>query len=346
MTNEQHPNPKPFAGEKVPSMKRRAAAHDYQERCIYMITMAVEGRKPLLGQLEGDISAQRGTSAFPHVVPTQLGVAVQQAWYDIPRYHPEVRVLAFQLMPDHIHGILFVERPIQVGLGKVILGFKQGCNKVFRQLFPAGVGQQQSSVAVIRQHTQQASKQGVLFEHGYHDRILLHAGQLDTLRAYIADNPYRLAVKRTRADLFQVRLGVDICGRSCSVVGNMDLLRARQRLQVRFSRSIDPNLLQQEQQKLLAAARAGAVLVSPAISPGEKATMRAAFDAHLPLIVLLNNGLDPMSKPSGQRFYATAEGRLLLISPFPHRGEKKVISRDECNQLNALAWDIAHAQPS
>ena len=74
--------------------------------------------------------------------------------------------------------------------------------------------------------------------------------------------------------------------------------------------------------------------------------MRAAFDAHLPLIVLLNNGLDPMSKPSGQRFYATAEGRLLLISPFPHRGEKKVISRDECNQLNALAWDIAHAQPS
>ena len=407
MTPDSNESHKAFAGDKVPSMKRRSAANNYHERRIYMITMATEGRRPLLGRLEGDVRAERGTPEWPHVVPTPLGEAVAQAWHDIPRYHPEVRVTAFQLMPDHVHGILFVERHIEAGLGKVILGFKQGCNKAFRKLLPqlcpplsaAGAAPPASSpaaapaaspaaaspaspaavspAAVIQRPTQQVApsveygavsqrpqqqqqrpqqpphpqqppqrSQGLLFEHGYHDRILLREGQLDTMRAYIADNPYRLAMKRAHPELLSVRTDIDICGRKCSAVGNLSLLRAKQILQVRFSRSIDAALLAQEQKILLDAAHNGAVLVSPSISPGEKATMRAAFDAHLPLIVLLDNGLDPMAKPSGQRFEATAEGRLLLLSPFPHRNDKSHITRAQCNQLNALAWDIARAPAS
>ena len=150
-------------------------------------------------------------------------------------------------------------------------------------------------------------------------------------------------MKRARPDLFRVRTDVDICGRRCSAVGNIDLLRAPQILQVRFSRSIDPALLAKEQDKLLTAARNGAVLVSPCISPGEKATMRAAFDAGLQQIVILDNGISPMSKPSGPRFLATAEGRMLLLSPLPHHDDKRPVSRNQCNELNALAWDIAHS---
>ena len=33
------------------SMKRRNAWHDYHSHCIYMVTLAVEGRKPVLGKL-------------------------------------------------------------------------------------------------------------------------------------------------------------------------------------------------------------------------------------------------------------------------------------------------------
>lgn len=359
MNRQDYAKQQKYAGPTQPSMKRRAVDQDYHERRIYMITIAVEGRRPLLGRLEGDVTAQRGTPEWPHLVPTPLGEAVAKAWKDIPRYHPEVSVLGFQLMPDHIHGIIFVERRLEVGLGKVVLGFKQGCNKAYRSLLSSSVEcvavpQQPNSIAVIQQHTQQHVQQpppqpststgnaGFLFERGYHDRILLHAGQLDTLRAYLADNPYRLAMKRAHPDLLTVRPDVDICGRKCSLVGNQQLLQAEQLLQVRISRSIAPELLEQEKQRLLASAQEGAVLVSPAISPGEKAIMRAAFDLKLPLIVLLDNGLDPMSKPKGERFYATAEGRLLLLSPFPHRSERRKVSRDECNVLNALAWDITH----
>ena len=252
-------------------------------------------------------------------------------------------------MPDHIHGILFVTRYLPEGLGKVVLGFKQACNKEYRRLFMnVAVAQQQTGRS--QQQTgasqQQPSQQpldryhGLLFERGYNDSILLREGQLENMRRYLADNPFRLAMKRARPEFLRVRLDVNICGCSCSAVGNMSLLSAPRKLRVRISRSIDPALLEREKESLLAAAREGAVLVSPAISPGEKAIMRAAFDEGLPLVTLLDNGLDPISKPSGERFRACAEGRLLLLSPFPHRNNHITISRATCEMLNALAWDI------
>lgn len=348
MNRETYEKQRAFAGELKPSMKRRAVDHDYHERRIYLVTLVVEGRRPLLGRLAGMVSAEPGTLDYPHIEPTPLGAAVAKMWLTIPEHHPGVEVLAFQLMPDHVHGILFVTRYLEEGLGKVILGFKQACNKEFRRLLgvePVAVAQQQA-----QQQAQQPAQQpldryhGLLFERGYNDSILLRRGQLETMKRYLADNPFRLAMKRARPEYLRVRQGVDVCGSACSAVGNLSLLTAAGKLRVRISRSIDATLLEREKERLLAAAREGAVLVSPAISPGEKAITRAAFDEGLPMIVLLDNGLDPMSKPSGERFRACAEGRLLLLSPFPHRNNRVTISRATCEALNALAWDICEGQ--
>ena len=348
MNRETYEKQRAFAGELKPSMKRRAVDHDYHERRIYLVTLVVEGRRPLLGRLAGMVSAEPGTLDYPHIEPTPLGAAVAKMWLTIPEHHPGVEVLAFQLMPDHVNGILFVTRYLEEGLGKVILGFKQACNKEFRRLVgvePVAVAQQQA-----QQQAQQPAQQpldryhGLLFERGYNDSILLRWGQLETMKRYLADNPFRLAMKRARPEYLRVRQGVDVCGSACSAVGNLSLLTAARKLRVRISRSIDATLLEREKERLLAAAREGAVLVSPAISPGEKAITRAAFDEGLPMIVLLDNGLDPMSKPSGERFRACAEGRLLLLSPFPHRNNRVTISRATCEALNALAWDICEGQ--
>lgn len=348
MNRETYEKQRAFAGELKPSMKRRAVDHDYHERRIYLVTLVVEGRRPLLGRLAGMVSAEPDTLDYPHIEPTPLGAAVAKMWLTIPEHHPGVEVLAFQLMPDHVHGILFVTRYLEEGLGKVILGFKQACNKEFRRLVgvePVAVAQQQA-----QQQAQQPARQpldryhGLLFERGYNDSILLRRGQLETMKRYLADNPFRLAMKRARPEFLRVRQGLDVCGSACSAVGNLSLLTAARKLRVRISRSIDATLLEREKERLLAAAREGAVLVSPAISPGEKAITRAAFDEGLPMIVLLDNGLDPMSKPSGERFRACAEGRLLLLSPFPHRNNRITISRATCEALNALAWDICEGQ--
>ena len=136
MDRATYESQKAFAGDKIPSMQRRCVDNDYTERRMYMITMVTEGRKALFGEVTGRSEATEPSPDAPHIVLTRLGEAVAQAWHDISTYHPEVEVVALQMMPDHLHGILFVKEKMEKPLGKVLLGFKQGCNKAFRELLP------------------------------------------------------------------------------------------------------------------------------------------------------------------------------------------------------------------
>ncbi len=361
MKREIYKSQKVFAEEKKPSMQRRCVGHDYTGRQMYMITMTTEGRRPLLGTLAGRSDAPDDSADAPRVMLTELGQRVHDEWWGIPRYYPEVEIIALQMMPDHLHGILFVRQQMQKDLSRIIRGFKTGCNRSYRAIYPhepsvatqsQPTGQQPTGQQPTGQQPtgQQPTGQqptyhddrthGLLFARGFNDKLLLHDGQLQRWLQYLHDNPRRLLMKREHPQYLCVRQGVDICGRPCSAVGNMELLNAPSRMRVRISRSIKPELLEQEKACLLSAACNGTVLVSAAISPGEKQVMRAAFDEGLPLIILLENGLHPLQKPSGERFLACAQGRLLLLSPFPHHNERILISRTVCETLNGLAWDI------
>ncbi len=127
---------KSFMREKIPSMKRRSIHNDYYGRHIYMLTLAVEGRKAILGKLVGNI---RDEDDPPHIELSPLGKAVQACWESIPLFHPEARCLGFQIMPDHLHGILFVEHATDKHLGQIVSGFKAGCNKAYRLLYSEAV---------------------------------------------------------------------------------------------------------------------------------------------------------------------------------------------------------------
>ena len=82
------------------------------------------------------------------------------------------------------------------------------------------------------------------------------------------------------------------------------------------------------------------MLVSPAISPGEKQVMRAAFDAGLPTIVIMENGFTPLSKPRGEQFYACANGQLLMLSPWEHHNEKRKLTAQQFTEMNLMALEI------
>lgn len=134
MTEEQIASKKEHAGEKKASMKRRDDHHDYTERRMYMITLEVEGRRPLFGRIVGDAFAPKGGKDEPHIELTALGKAVQSEWLGIHSYYPQIEVMAVQMMPDHMHGILFVKERLPVHLGQVISGFKAGCRRAEKML--------------------------------------------------------------------------------------------------------------------------------------------------------------------------------------------------------------------
>lgn len=119
--------------EKVASMKRRCEYNDYTDRGIYMITIAIEGRKPLMGVLTGKAEATEGDDC-PNVVLSPLGEKVKECWMNIPHYYPKVEVMKLCIMPDHIHGVLFVHERMECHLGIVIKGFKAGTHQAAREL--------------------------------------------------------------------------------------------------------------------------------------------------------------------------------------------------------------------
>lgn len=341
MDRKTFENQKAFASERVPSMKRRCLDRDYSARGMYMVTLVTEGRRKLFGDVAGRSDGQPGSADAPRMELSALGREVEHCWESIPSFYPMVKPIALQMMPDHLHGILFVTRQMENNdLGDVIKGFKTGCNKAYRGLDEVGC------VATLLQHTKQGAQRhtghehGFLFERGYNDRILLREGQLQRWIGYLSDNPRRLLAKREHPDLFRVRYGHEVAGMTFAALGNRFLLDRPYKLQVQCSRSLTAADIEAAKARYLAEARQGAVLVSPAISEGEKAVMRAALDANLPLIFLSPNSLTPLSKPGGPFIEACTRGDLLILAPWPDRTATQDLTRAECLTLNSMTEKI------
>ena len=193
-------------------------------------------------------------------------------------------------------------------------------------------------------HAQQKRENGLLFAKGFNDKILLRDGQLERWLNYLKDNPRRLLMKRENPELFRVQRGLVYAGQTFSAIGNRFLLERPLKQQVQCSRNITETDLQTKLDACLQAARQGAVLVSPAISKGEKAIMRAAFEEGLPLIYLQENGFTDLAKPGGKRMEACAKGQLLILAPWEHHNEKLTIKRGQCLELNEMARVICEGR--
>ena len=61
------------------------------------MTACVAGRKRMLGSVRGGIMRL-----------SDAGRAVQEAWQRLPSHYPDVRLDAFVIMPDHVHGIVML----------------------------------------------------------------------------------------------------------------------------------------------------------------------------------------------------------------------------------------------
>ena len=208
---------------------------------MYMITMTTEGRRPLFGRIVGRCGAPDGSDEAPRIELSALGQRVSDEWWGIPRYYPQVEIIALQMMPDHMHGIIFIKEKMEKDLSRIIRGFKTGCGRTYRELFPGAV----PCVATESQQTRQGPRpkedrtHGLLFARGFNDKLLLRRGQLENWLHYLHDNPRRLLMRREYPGLFQRALCIKIDGVRYSAFGNMLLLRLPDKQQVLFHRRTD-----------------------------------------------------------------------------------------------------------
>ena len=367
--------------ETIHRMTRRLLDWDYSQRAIYEITLTLANRRSkALGRLlVGDGAggwvtpqAARSLGLEPERVVatvelTELGKAVADCWEAIAKFYPKVRVIGKRVMPDHFHGLLFVTEPLGCHLGQVIKGFKIGCNRAARVLNPA----------ILSQGAARGAQGGGLFAEGFVDSILFHEGQLERQINYLRDNPRRLAVKTLFPELFTVAdeisvalpgLGAGVTGRFAAL-GNRFLLK-RPLAQVQLSRRFfgykrvakpggglkiardgggEPIAefktaeFEARRSELFAAAKHGAVLLSPCVSDGERQIAREALKAGYPLITMANKGFARLQKPSGRYFDACAAGQLLMLAPaaWPYQPGEKPMTRFDATAMNRLCQWLA-----
>ena len=352
------------------SQHRRAQWGDYNGIGLYMVTLCVEGRSAVFGRLEGDIRATRGTKAFPHLVPTELGRVVLEE--EIPKIHgifPQVEVWQVALMPDHIHLLLYIREPLppKKRLGNVVGGFMGGCSRAWwRRIQPeanasgttagttAGSTAGTTAGTVAVPGASASGRVGIsgasrrpLFEEGYHDRIIKRPGMLENIKRYMADNPLRAMMRRTLPRLLERRLHLRIGQQDYAAFGCLFLLKRAEKEQVFYHRRDKTSGQPTEQtaaflaarDRQLSEARQGVVLVSPSISTPEQLVINAAIDECLPVINLQKEPIGPYWKPERRRFDACSRGTLLILAPW---GIQEDYASDYArfHHLNELAEEI------
>ena len=100
--------------------------------------------------------------------------------------------------------------------------------------------------------------------------------------------------------------------------------------------------IEAEVSEKLELAHDGVVMVSPEISDGEKAVMEAILKARLPMILLSPRGFNEYSRPGHRYYEACAEGRFLILAPWPHNNRDTPLTRQMCLELNAMAQEISN----
>ena len=347
--NKEKESKSPFRAEVKHNRLRRKEGHDYAAPGIYLITVTTNGRMRILGSLVG------GSPDTANVEPTTLGEYVIAAFRKMARMVTEktgsrVQVLQYQLMPDHFHGILYIREALPEGwhLSRMIGAWKGDCSREYWRATAALThGEPDQAESSSSGASDVRPKKSPLFAPGFNDKILFHEGQLQNWYDYLHANPRRLWLKYHFPDRFRKTFDFKAGkqGHSYTAIGNTFLITYPERVQVRCHRNLTSEQIQAEVDHYMRLARSGAVLVSPFISPAEKAVYDACYQEKLPIIHIVNRGLDgQFIYPTGRDLAGCHAGFVLVLAPYADYSVETAearITRSQCLDMNGYAADIS-----
>lgn len=167
----------------------RLPDYDYAQTWSYFITVCIQDRDCLFGEVvDGEMRLN------------EAGVIVHEEWLRTEAIRPEVKLDIFQVMPNHVHGIVFITvgTPGMVGahgcaplhrapksLGSLVAGFKSAATKRINQA--------------------RGTPGQPVWQRNYYERVIRNERELDAMRQYILDNPAKWSEYRENPQNFAAR---------------------------------------------------------------------------------------------------------------------------------------------
>lgn len=343
--------------------------HDYYAPGIYLITLVVRNRErnhELLGRLNNDVKA-------PAVALSEIGKAVEEEWEKTPVIQQargnDLTLVAQVCMPDHWHGVVQVNKPMNKSLGHIIQYVKSSCTARWRKI-TGSVLDSSSSQAIRGMSEQQRQlyysslplEQQPLWDDDYDDTICLtdanglpDARHFSAMTRYVADNPRRAVIRRARPEFMRRCLHVVIGGRDYAAFGNLFLLRWARKVQVFCHRKAPDGRTPYERTDAYRrecmewkrmVMQGATAIVTPGISMGERMIKDRCIERGYPLIHLQKEAIGSYWKPELRRFEACTGGALLILAPWKPEtiGEVNGVPSDTdysiFHNLNHLAEEI------
>ena len=246
----------------APAHRHHLNDHDYYDRGIYLVTIVASdyerGQYPrgegVFGRLGNDVQK-------PVVELNALGKTVEKEWRqtvaDEADKGNKISTIAHVVMPDHLHGILFVEERMNKSVGAVIAAFKARCTQAYRANLTAKLtaklaainggsntqhgdsdtepdstkpdlhhmSQAQRAAYYAEQHAASNHASTPLFEDNYDDTVLYGKNQLQAMIDYVRDNPRRAIMRLLYPYFFSRCQHIRIAGHDYAAFGNLFLLR-------------------------------------------------------------------------------------------------------------------------
>jgi putative transposase len=149
---------------------------DYSSHGLYFVTICTKDKEHYFGEITTE--NQHEAQSVASLRPTEIGRVATEFWEQIPEYHPFAKLDEFIVMPNHVHGIIFINKPDhkewqpnrfgpQSGnLASIIRGFK----------------------AAVKKYTT-INQVDFAWQSRYFDRVIRSENELQNIRNYIYNNP-------------------------------------------------------------------------------------------------------------------------------------------------------------
>lgn len=139
----------------------RLEGHDYTSCYSYFVTMCVWRKSILFGEIKDG-----------KMVLNQYGEIIRQTWEDLPNHNAGVTLDAYEIMPDHFHGIASIYNPRDA---------------LWRSSLPETV--RQFKTFSTKRINEMRNRKGIpVWQRNYHEHIL-RSEEMDIFRKYIKANP-------------------------------------------------------------------------------------------------------------------------------------------------------------